>query len=82
MSDLSATRKIIGIETDNSNYFVGNGTPADRYYFKITTTEKAGDMAWIIWYQLWYNGQVFKEINSLKVISVTYEEIENEPIPF
>ena len=40
---------------------------------KITTVEKYGDMAPILWYQCWYKGEIMTEINSLHVIEVEYE---------
>lgn len=79
MSDLSATRKIVSISTVNGAYYVGDG---HGYYEKITTTEKNGDQAWIIWYQLWASGQVVKEVNSRQVVDVDYEPIIDGDIPF
>ena len=71
MNDISATRKIVSVSTQNGAYYVGKG---HGDYEKITTTEKNGDMAYVIWYQLWKNGQVVKEINSRLTIDVNYEE--------
>lgn len=79
MSDLSATRKISAISTQNGAYYVGSGY---GYYEKVTTDEKPGDGAFIIWYQLWQNGQIAKEINSRLVIDVDYEPIQTGDIPF
>jgi hypothetical protein len=76
MIDLSATRKISSVSTQNSSYYVGNG------YEKITVTEKPGDGAYVIWYQLWTLGQVIREINSRLVVDVEYELAQTDPIPF
>jgi len=75
MADLSATRKISSVSTQNGSYFVGD-------YEKITIEEKPGDGAYVIWYQLWKKGQVVKEINSRMVIDVDYEPIITGEIPF
>jgi hypothetical protein len=79
MADLSATRKISSVSTNNGIYFVGHGA---GYYDKVTTVEKSGSQAYIIWYQLWQGGQVTKEINSLHVIDVEYEFIPDGELPF
>lgn len=78
-TDLSATRKISVVSTQNGIYFAGSG---HGYYEKITPTEKTGDSAYVIWYQLWQNGQVVKEINSRFVIDVDYEPVIEDDIPF
>jgi len=75
MADLSATRKISSVSTQNGAYYVGD-------YEKITVTEKPGDGAYVIWYQLWKIGQVVKEINSRMVIDVGYEPIQDSEVPF
>ena len=79
MTDLSATRQISAIATAGSGYFVGSGYNG---YDRITVTEKNGDGAYIIWYQLWKSGEVVKEINSRLVESVDYEPTPNGEIPF
>jgi len=79
MADLSATRKIISISTQDSYFFTGSGYGSSE---KITVTEKAGDGAYVIWYQVWQGGQVVKEVNSRLVSVVEYEPITDEPVPF
>ena len=70
MRDLSATRRIQSVITASAGYFVGD-------YDKITVEEKPGDMAYVIWYQLWKNGEVVREVNSRLVESVQYFPVED-----
>jgi len=76
--DLSSRRRIKSIYTVNANsYTVGNSNVE-----KITAVEKSGDMAYIIWYQIWVDKEVIREINSLHVEDVEYFPIGREDIPF
>ena len=77
MADLSATRAIKAVMTPTSGYYVGVGS-----YDKITITEKSGDMAYVIWYQLWKNGEVVKEVNSLLIESIDYFPTKDTELPF
>ena len=69
--DRGVLQQIMSVTTQGGTYSVGNGMFPDCFD-KITIEEKSGDMAFIIWYQLWIDGQVKMEINSLHVISVEY----------
>ena len=81
MTDLSATRPITSITTESATFSVGTSYYPDCFE-KITITEKVGEMAWIIWYRLWVDGVVVKEINSRFVVAVDYEYPQQNPIPF
>jgi len=59
-------RTIVAIQLEDYRYSIGS------YCQEIKTVEKPGDMAYVIWYQLWRNGQVVKEVNSRYVVEVEY----------
>lgn len=81
MSDLSATRKIVALRLDGARYSVGTSWFPDCFE-KITVEEKNGSMAPVIWYQLWMDGQVEREVNGCFVMEVEYEMIPQGEIPF
>ena len=82
MADLSATRLISKITTQLQSYWVMASLSDLDYFDRISVTEKSGDMAYIIWYQLWRDGQVVKEINSLYVVEIEYAPIDDETVTF
>jgi len=67
-----AVQKIKSVTTSQGTRSVGTSMYPDCFD-KITTVEKYGDMAPILWYQCWYKGEIMTEINSLHVIEVEYE---------
>jgi len=82
--DRSSVQEIRAVTTGDTRYSI------DKYYYqpnynydKIIAIEKAGQMEFVIWYQLWKYGSVEREIPAHAVESVEYvQEIEEDECPF